>query len=306
MQKSQTLKKKQAHIALIVAGLFFGANYQVAKGLMPDYFNPAQIVFLRTFITTLLFWGLKQFFPYEKVATKDLFRLAICGLTGISINQLLFFIGLSYTTPVNASIIHSSSPILVMLFAAVLLKEHMTKIKVMGVFLGAIGAYILISGGKSLDFSSETTAGNAFIFINIVSYSFYLVFAKPIMKAYHPLTIMSWVFLFGFIFLAPFTFTSVGSIPWQAIPTEIWLSLAYVIIMTTFVTYLLTIFALQHLSATITGYYIYMQPIIASLIALFFAKESLELYKILAGILIFIGIFVISKDFKNKKTKAQH
>ncbi|MEI8202639.1 MAG: DMT family transporter, partial [Bacteroidota bacterium] len=232
---------------------------------------------------------------------KDLLRLAICGLCGISVNQLFFFKGLSFTTPVNAAIIHSSSPILVMLFASLFIKERISWTKAMGVLLGAMGAYLLITTGRQMDFSSDTSLGNLFIFINIISYSFYLVFAKPLMNKYKPITVMSWVFLFGFLFIIPFSASSVTEIKWQFVPTELWFSLAYVIFVSTFITYLLTIFALKHLSATVTGYYIYIQPVIASLIALFTAKESLELYKIIAAILIFTGIFMVNKDFKLKR-----
>lgn len=296
------MKKKQAHLALLISGLFFGINYWIAKALMPDYFNPLQIVFLRSFVTVILFWIVKQFLPYEKLARGDLFKLAICGLTGISINQLFFFKGLSFTTPVNAAIIHTTSPILVMLFASFMIKERITWIKALGVVLGGFGAFLLVSSGKRIDFSIDTTLGNAFIFLNIISYSFYLVFAKPLMKKYKPVTVMSWVFLFGFLFVIPFSASSVPEIRWEMIPTEIWLSLAYVIIVTTFITYLLTIFGLQHLSATTTGYYIYIQPVVASLIAIASAKESLELYKIIAAMLIFSGIFLVIKDFNLKRT----
>ena len=296
------MKKNQAHLALLISGLFFGMNYWVAKGLMPVYFAPMQVVFLRSFISVLLFWGLKQLFPFEKVSSRDLFRLALCGLTGISLNQLFFFLGLNFTTPVNAALIHSSSPILVMSFAIILLKEQINWLKATGVILGGVGAYILISSGKHIDFSSKTTLGNLFILINIISYSFYIVIAKPLMDKYHPITVMSWVFLFGFIFIVPFSVSSVPEIHWQTVPFYIWCSLAYVIFITTFVTYLLTIFALKYISATVTGYYIYIQPIIASSIALITGKELLEGYKILAAALIFSGIFVVVKEFKFKRS----
>ncbi|NNK59572.1 MAG: EamA family transporter, partial [Flavobacteriaceae bacterium] len=192
----------KAHLALLGANVIYGANYIIAKGIMPQKIGPSAFVFIRLFFGCLLFFILKLFIK-EAVSKKDLGRLALCGLLGAAANQLLFFNGLNLTSPIDASIIITSIPVMVLIFSAFLLKEKITTHKVLGITIGGIGAVILVGYGNSSG-GTSSLLGNLFVFLNACCYGLYLVIVKPLMTKYNSITIITWVFLFGFIFMFPF------------------------------------------------------------------------------------------------------
>lgn len=287
-------KNFKAHIALIVAGLLFGANYWIAKGLMPDYMQPFQIVFARILGATVLFWVFDRIMGSEKVEFKDLAKIALCSLLGVAINQIMFFKGLFYTNPVDTAVIHITSPILVLLFASLLIKEKISMKRIFGIILGFLGAFLITSKGNEISFNSDTFKGNVFIMINVTSYSLYLVVIKPLMQKYKLLTIMKWVFAFGLIFITPFTVVPFLETDWGLFNYSAWSSLGYVVIFTTFLTYFLTIFGLKKLSASQVGFYIYLQPLVAAFIGIIIFDKSLDLTSIIASLLIFAGVYLVS------------
>lgn len=294
-----------AHIALIIAGFLFGANYWIAKGLMPVYLSPTPIIIFRTAGASILFTILLLFIKWEKIDSRDWWMIALCGLTGVTLNQYLFFSGLNYSSPVETAVLHTISPLVVVLLARFLIKEKIGVYKVTGISLGFIGAFIITLTGKEISFSSQHFTGNILILLNITAYSMYLVFAKPLMQKYPPVQIIALVFFFGFIFFLPFGIQSVFSLNYASFPTHIWLSLAYVIVCTTFLTYLLTIYALKPLQAGTVGFYIYLQPLISGTIGIITGRELLSQGKIAGAILIFAGVFIINiYSFKRNAKKS--
>jgi len=195
----------KAHIALVGTSLIFGANYWIAKGLMPGYLDPYQLVLIRITGATVLFWLLGLTIKAETIQGADLRRIAFAAVLGTTINQLFFFVGLNLTTPVDVSIIHVSNPIFVLIFASILIKERITTRKVGGIVLGASGALILLVYGNHVDFGSDTFKGNLLAVCNMLAYALYMVIIKPVMRKYHPFTVMKWVFLTGFITTLPIT-----------------------------------------------------------------------------------------------------
>ncbi len=294
----------KAHFSLIAASMIFGANYWIAKGLMPDYLSPEQIVLLRITGAFLLFYVFSIFTGNEKVLKKDLLRIAVAALFGISLNQLLCFKGLNLTTPVDMAIIHVSNPIFVLVFAAFMIKEKVTFIKITGILLGATGAVILILYRGEISFSSDTFTGNFLALLNTLAYAVYIVLIKPVMARYKPVTVMKLVFLFGFIFILPITLNSIFSVQWNKLDTENWLSLLYVVIATTFLAYLLTIYALKYVEASVASFYIYLQPVIATIIALGLGKQFFTITKALAALLIFGGVYLVSRRQKNSSEQV--
>lgn len=284
----------KAHSALITANVIYGLNYVIAKGIMPDYMSPRAIIFLRISGALLVFWLIHQFFVKERIDRKDVFRLALCGLFGVATNQILFFEGLNLSTPINASIIMTLSPILVLFFSFFLLKEKITIFRIIGISLGTIGAATIILSSGEFSFSSATFTGNILIIFNASAYSLYLVIAKPLLSKYKPLTIMKWIFTFGFIWSFPFCIGPITNTDFSSIPPNIWLSIFYVIIGTTIFAYLLLNYALKFVSPVVNSSYIYSQPIIASLVAVFYMNESLTLIESLSAILIFTGVYFVS------------
>ncbi len=293
----------KAHAALLIAAFIFGANYIISKNLMPHYCSPYQIMFLRMIGATAIFFLLQTFFTPEKVEKKDLFKIAICSFVGIGLNQMLFFIGLDKTTAINASIIHACSPIIVLVFSSLIIKENISLQKIIGIVLGISGAFIMILYKKNLSFASKTMIGDFLIFLNIISYSLYLVLIKPLMNKYKPLTVMKWIFIFGSIFILPITSYSMIHMNWAGMDGFSWFSILYIIIATTVIAYLLTTYSLQHVNASIVGFYIYLQPIFATFIALFAGTETISLEKIISAAMIFAGVYLVSS--KNKKTSEQ-
>ena len=216
-----------AHFALFIANLIYAINYSFAKDVMPDFIMPSGFILLRVIGAVILFSVAYLFFIKEQVEKKDLFRLALCGVFGVAINQLLFFEGLNLTTPINAAIVMTSNPILVILLSFLILKESITIRKCIGILFGLVGASILILKGGQLDFSSLHQTGNLFVLINATSYGLYLVIVKPMMKKYHPLTVMFYVFSFGLIYVIPFGFSELSSVNWNIIPSNIYLEIVF-------------------------------------------------------------------------------
>ena len=293
-----------AHLALLGANLIYAINYSFAKDVMPDFIMPSGFILLRV-IGALLLFALAYFlFVKEKVERKDIFRLAICGIFGVAINQLLFFEGLNLTTPINAAIVMTTNPILVIFLSFLIIKEPITFNKSAGILLGLVGASILILKGGSIDFSSNYQIGNLFVFINAVSYGLYLVIVKPMMEKYNPITVMFYVFGFGLLYVIPFGFSNLADVKWAIIPSNIYWEIAFVVVCTTFIAYLLNSSALKQLSPSTVSIYIYLQPILATLFAVFLGSDSLDSQKIIAAILIFFGVYLVSvRSLKSRKQK---
>jgi len=294
----------KAHIALFSVALIYGANYSIAKLVMDDnYIQPFGFIVFRVFCGLLLFWFFHLAFVHEKVEKKDFPMLILCAVFGVATNQLCFFMGLKHTTPINASLIMTTTPILVLVISSILIKERITLQKLIGITFGAIGAVILISRGGSFSFEQSQLLGDTMILVNAISYGIYLVLVKKLMDRYNPLTVVKWVFTFGFFMVLPFGWNDLMAIEWSTFSSTIWLAFVYVLVAATFIAYLFNAFALKIVNPSVTSIYIYLQPLLASIIALMMGKDELGLVKVLAGILIFTGVFLVSKPISFSKVK---
>jgi len=287
----------RAHIALLIVNIIYGLNYTIAKDITPEFIGPFGFVLMRIAGMIVLIWTLSLFFR-EKVEKKDYKILFFCSLTGVVINQGLFFLGLSLTSPINASIIMIVNPILVVIFAAWILREQITKWKVSGIFLGLTGALLLILFKKSGDAQSNFW-GDICIFLNAVSYAVFLVMVKPLMQKYNAITVMKWIFLMGLPFMIPFGWNEFVRIEWDVFtPSMIW-AVVFVIVGTTFVAYTLNTYALKRISPSVVSAYIYLQPVIATLLSVFTGKDELTWVKWMAAILIFTGVWMVGRRAGN-------
>jgi drug/metabolite transporter (DMT)-like permease len=295
----------KAHFALLGANLIYGANYIIAKGIMPEKINPNAFVFIRLACCVILFWTIKFFFVKENVERKDFLRLILCGLLGAAANMLFFFHGINLTSPVDASIIMTVTPVIVLIFSFFILKERITKNKLIGITIAGIGAvFLIIYGSKATGTSSFI--GNLFVFLNATSYGLYLVIAKTLMKKYNAITVISWMFLFGLIFVAPLTITDFIHTNFEAFTTNTYLVIGYVVLFTTFLAYLFNVYALNHVMPSVTSSYIYLQPVISFIMVSIYAyvlmqdayAQDIDLVKILSCIMVIIGVYIISKPTK--------
>lgn len=290
----------KAHLALLSVALIYGANYTIAKNVLDQGFlKPNGFILLRVICGFVLFHIVHVLFIKEKVDRKDLGLLAICGLFGIAINQLFFFKGLSATSPVHASLIMVVTPIIVLIVSTIYLTERIRWWKVLGILVGMMGAMLLIMKGSSGNNSMSSPLGDLYILINATSYALYLVFVRNLMRKYHPFTVMKWVFSFGLIVVIPFGIGDLTEVVWSSLPTDIWIAVVYVLVFTTFFAYLLNAYALSTVNPTTASAYIYMQPLIASTIAVLWYNDQLSSVKVLCAALIFIGVYLIS--FQKKK-----
>jgi drug/metabolite transporter (DMT)-like permease len=294
---NQNLK---SHLAIIGANTIYGLNYVIAKGIMPDFLSPQALVFLRVSGTVVLFWMLHFFLPSEKVEKSDLLKMALCTVFGVGINQILFFEGLNRTTPISASIIATGIPILVLIFSHFMLKDKITGAKVFGIMLGAAGALMIILSAGAGDFRLNTLLGNFMIFASNASWALYLVLVKPLMEKYDSQTVMKWIFLFGFIIICPFSFNTVASLSVAQMPFDIWMSVLFVVFITTGVAYCLINFSLKTVSPNVNAIYIYLQPLVASLVAITLGKDKLTVIDLIAAILITAGVYLITRQPKLK------
>ena len=283
-----------AHIYLFIANLIYALNYTLAKDVMPDFILPSGFILLRVFGAVILF-GLSYFiFIKEKVELKDISRLALCGVFGVAVNQLLFFEGLNLTTPINASIIMTSNPILVIIISFIIVKEKITYRKVVGVILGIFGAAILILKSGDVQLNNGMQLGNLFVFINAASYGLYLVIVKPLMQKYKPITVMFFIFSFGLLYVTPFGLNDLLNVSWETIPVNIYWEILFVVVFTTFIAYLCISTALKNLKSSTVSIYIYLQPILATLFAVYLGSDTIDETKIFATITIFIGVYLVS------------
>ena len=243
--------------------------------------------------------------PRESVTKRDLLLLFAASLFGITLNQGFFVVGLSYTTPIDASVVASLTPIITMILAAFIQKEPMTGKKVIGVFMGLTGALILILDGAGStsggSLSGGRVMGDLFCLIAEVSFAIYYVAFKGLISRYTPVTLMKWMFLFATICCLPIGGSEVMSIPFVQLDSTIYLDLFFVIFGATFLSYMLVSVGQKRLRPTIVSMYNYTQPIVASLLAIWWGMDSFDVMKGFAILLVFLGVYVVTTS----KSKAQ-
>lgn len=282
------------HAVLFFVTFIYGANYTIAKFALPEYISPFGFIALRVLGALSVFWLIHQIKTDEKVEKKDYLLLAACGLFGVAINQMSFFYGLSMTEPINAAIIMTISPIMVFVVAFLMGLEKPKPLKIIGFLLGALGAYLLITR-DGVSWESGTFVGNLFILINATSYAIYLVLVKPLMRKYKPLTVIKWVFLFGGIIAIPAGIEQLINVPWESLPGKAVFSLVYVVIGTTILAYLLNAWALSYVESSVVGVYMYLQPVLAAVVAVSLNEDTLELREVLYSLIIMLGVYLVSK-----------
>jgi drug/metabolite transporter (DMT)-like permease len=292
-----------ALIAVSIATLIYGVTYTIAKDVMPNYIKPYGFILLRVSSATLIFWTVGLFTKQQKIEKSDYKKILIASFFGITINMLAFFKGLSLTSPISASVMMVTSPIMVLIFSSILIRKPIGKQRILGVFIGLVGALFLITlGNSSTETSTNSAFGNFLVFLNAASYGLYLVLAKDLVKKYNPIVFIKWLYLFGLIFVIPFGYSELTAVIWQEIPTNIYWNISFVLLFTTCITYLFNLYGLSKLKPTTVSVFIYLQPVIATIYALIVGSDSLNLVKLCATLLIFLGVYLVTKQVE-KSTK---
>jgi drug/metabolite transporter (DMT)-like permease len=294
-------KNTTAHLALLFTNLFFAINLSAAKHLTSlQLAKPFGLNVVRVGVSAILFWILYLLKPTSvKIDKPDRMRFVWCALTGIAINQLLFLKGLSLTYPIHASLLMLTTPILIVFIAAWLLKERIGIFKIAGLALGITGAAVLVLAKGGTANRSDVVLGDILIITNAVSYTIYFILVKPLMLKYNPVMIMRWIFTIGLVMILPFGWLEFTQIQWNVFNAVDFTTMALVVITGTFVAYLFNVYGIKILGASAAGFYIYTQPFFATIIAMIFLKEELQLYKLVAAALIFTGVYLANKTIKH-------
>jgi drug/metabolite transporter (DMT)-like permease len=289
----------RAHLAVLGTNLFFAANFSFVKMVSPSLMEPLALNLMRLALSLVLFWLVWLIGTSPAgIHKEDRLRFFWCALTGVAINQGLFIKGLTLTSTIHASLLMLVTPILVTLFALWILKERMTLMKAMGLSLGIGGAVFLVLQKENSQHASNYILGDILIVVNAISYSVYFIIVKPLMLRYSPLHVIRWIFTLGFLILLPFGAPDLLTIRWEGFDWPHIGALAAIAVTGTFLAYYFNAYGIRHIGAGTTGAYIYTQPVFAVGIATLILHESVSWEKVVAALLIFSGVFLVS--FKKK------
>lgn len=287
-------ENKKARLAVLLGNFFFGTSVIAVKHITPLLLPPLALTTVRIAITTILFWCLYAARPVKMQFRKnDFIRLFFCAIAGITLNQTFSIRGMALTSPIHASLLVLTTPMVITILAAWLLKESFTALKLIGLFLGIAGGSLLVfSRDLSSVASNEQSLGDLFVILGAISYSTYVVTIKPLMGNHKALHILQWVFLFGAFISIPVGWKDVSQVNWSLFDFTSWFCLLYVVLGATFFAYQLMNYGIGKLGASVAGSYVYTQPFFATIASMIILHESLSLPKIAAALLIMAGVFI--------------
>lgn len=293
-------KRNFALAAATLVSVIYGVTFTIAKDVMPAYIKPFGFIVLRVGVSAVLFWVAALLVTRQKIALADFPRIAAAALFGVALNMLTFFEGLSLTSPIMASVLMVTTPIIVLVLSAIIMRQRIVKRRAAGILLGLVGTVMLILYGKSVGNAQNALWGNFLVFVNAVSYGLYLILVKKLMDKYNAFAFVKWIYLFGFIMVLPFGWEQAEAADFSAMPLDIILKTAFVVVISTFLTYLLNLLSMKELKPTTVAVFIYLQPLFATLFSIGLGKDSLDVVKILSALLIFGGVYLVSIKPKDK------
>ena len=294
-------KRTLALLAALGATTIYGLSHTIAKEVMPTHIQGFGFVQVRLLGAAILFWLVSLFIPQQKIDRADFPKMLLCALFGMVINMLCFFKGIELSTPINSAVLITITPILVFVFSAILIKERLLLPRIVGVILGFIGALVLIVFGNEIRLDAPNIPlGNALFVINASSFGMYLVLVKSLSAKYTTVHLLKWLFLFGFIMALPISYPEFSEVSWSTLPFEAIWRFGYVIVGTTFMTYLLNVYALKQLRASTVGVFTYLQPLIGIGYAILVGADGLTVYKLVAGAVVLLGVYLVTKRYQTK------
>ncbi|MBP5582369.1 MAG: EamA family transporter [Bacteroidales bacterium] len=295
----KTNNKLIGHIAIFLAYSIFGFNNITCKNLVSfGVVSPIGIFFLRALGATICFWLVSLFLPKEKVDKKDLPKIFLASMLGLFLTQMSFLKAMIITTPVDAAIITTLTPIFTMFIAAIFLKEPITFKKAGGVALSFIGVILLILNSVHTPNGVEHShpLGLCLMICNCLFFALYLGAFRPLVQKYGTITFMKWMFLFSMLIAIPFNIKEMITTDYTLLTSEFMWNLAFTVICATFIAYFLVPIGQKNLRPTIVSMYAYVQPFIASIVSIIIGMDAMTWQKILAAILVFTGVFLVNKS----------
>ena len=292
----------QGHLAMLAANILWGLMAPISKNVLSsELVDAISLTTFRLVGAAVLFWIASCFTKKEEVSPQDMVRLFFAALLAIVFNQGSYVMGVSLTSPINATIVTTTSPIITMIIAALYLKEPITGMKISGIFIGASGALLLILGSNQAAAGSGNIWGDLLCLLAQFSYSIYFVLFKGLITRYSPVTLMKWMFMYASVCCIPFSYNHITAIDFASLPTNIYWCIVYIVVGGTFIPYFLVPIGQRLLRPTVAIMYNYMQPIVASTVAILWGMDSFGFMKSVAVVLVFAGVYFVTK----RKSKAQ-
>ena len=299
------IQKYKGHLTLLGAAIMWGLMSPIGKTALENGISGLSLATFRMTGGAICFWIASIFAPKEQVKPHDLMMLFFAGLLGIVLNQGCFTFGLSLT-PIDASIVTTTAPIATMIVAAIYLKEPVTGKKVIGIFLGSIGALTLIlSSQGSTDGKGGSIPGDLLCLLAQISFSFYLAIFKGLISRYNIFTLMKWMFTYAAICFIPFSYHEVSTIHFHEISTSTWACVAYVIVGGTFLAYILMMIGQKTLRPTVISMYNYVQPIVGTSVSILLGMGTFGIAKGIAVALVFTGVYIVTQSKSREQMLAE-
>lgn len=300
---SEMLSALRGHLMLLGAAVLWGCNAPMIKDLQ-ELGVPALVVAdMRAVGAAVAFWVMSLFVGGgERVSVSMLGRLCVAGILCIVLNQVLFTVGVNYTSPIDATVISTMLPIVTMIFAAIILKESITGMKVVGIAVGAAGALTLVFGGSGSSVGGGLV-GDALCFTAQVSCALYMVIFSNTIHRYSVVTLMKWLFLFSAIIVTMVTWPSVVAVDYASLPLKAWGEMLFIVFGGTFVSYIFFTGGQKLLRPTVVSMYNYVQPIVATVLSVAMGVGTFGVGKVISMAMVFVGVYIVTHA-KNSTAKG--
>lgn len=288
-------KNLHGHLFALAANVMWGLMSPIGKSALQE-FSPLSLTTFRMVGAAAAFWILSMFVKQEHVNHRDMLKIFFASLFALVFNQGVFIFGLSLTSPIDASIVTTTLPIVTMIVAAIYLKEPITNKKVLGIFVGAMGALMLILSSQAASNGNGSIVGDLLCLVAQISFSIYLTVFKGLSQQYSAVTINKWMFVYASICYIPFSYYDISMIQWGSVPTIALVEVLYVVLGGSFLAYLCIMTAQKLLRPTVVSMYNYMQPIVATTAAIIMGVGSFGWQKGIAIALVFLGVYIVTQS----------
>lgn len=300
MTKNENLK---AHGAMLLAMVLFGLMATFSKDVLANGgITGPQLVAFRICGAAILFWLGSIIVPQQRVERRDLLKIVGASFFGFVMAQGGYIVGLSLTSPINATIELTTMPIFTLILSSIILNERITPRRALGIALGFTGAVLLITrttsgaSGHPTDFR-----GDILILISQVGYAFYLTYFSGVIRKYDAFTFNKWTFTFASIMIMPFVAPHIAQIDWPAMSARTATEIIYIVAAATFFTFLLVVWAQRRLMPTTVSSYNYVQPFVAVVASVAMGLAVFQWMHAVAAALIFTGVWLVINS-KNSKS----
>lgn len=294
------------HVCMALACGIWGLMAPIGKDAMSHGIGGFEMVTFRAVGGAVCFWIASLFVKKEEVRHKDMLLFFFAAMLGIVFNQCCYTIGLSLTSPVNASIMTTTMPIVTMILAAIFLREPITGKKVMGIFMGATGAFILITGSSAggAD-NSGNLSGDLLCLLAQCCFAVYLTVFKHLIARYTVITCMKWMITYAAIVIMPLSYNRMSQLAWSEISAVTWLETAFVVVCGTFLAYILMMRGQKTLRPTVVSMYNYVQPIVACVVSVMVGLGVFGWGQAVAVALVFSGVWMVTQSKSRRELKHE-